>query len=223
MKRILPVALLPALLAVSCIAGFDKTVSDFTKGPLPFRLEARSIEVPAEFLSTAGGGCEVASIGCQDTPCPAETTLCSALGVCLLEPRAVLSQEVDISYAYAPGSVRVDSVQIHGLEGSIVASDLNFDLEEVRILWAPVEAPWGADAVLIGTAGPAQAGASPGAVQIVVDEAGMSALEGWLETEPTFRIFVEFVAVLDPGHPCPEGVLDLDLSMSFRLVGEPLA
>ena len=222
MKRILPVVPISALLAVSCIAGFDRTVSDFTQGPLPFRLEAGSMEVPAEFLSNGGGACEIANIGCQDSPCPAETTQCSALGVCLLEPRAVLSREVDIGYAYDPGSVRVDSVGIRGLDGVVTASDLNFDLEAVRILWAPVEAPWGGDARIIGTAGSIAAGAPPGSVQIVTDADGLSGLQGWLETEPTFRIFVEFVAVLDPGHPCPEGALDLDLSISFRLVGEPL-
>ncbi len=222
MKRSYPILLLPVILTVSCLADFDKTIREFTEGPIRFRLEAASLEVPPGFLNTDSGGCEVASIGCGDAPCPEETTICSVEGVCLLEPRTVLSEVVDIGYAYDPGSVRVDSVRVQDPVAFVQASDLNFDIEAVTILWAPVEAPWGAEARPIGTAGPLIAGQPPGVLHVVPDDQGKASLEDWLVQKSSFRVFVELVALLDPGHPCPDGSLDLDIELSFRLTGEPL-
>jgi hypothetical protein len=208
------------IVLVSCMAGFDRHIVDFTEGPLVFRLDSDALEVPAGLLLTRDGACTVADVGCTDPACPAAATSCGDTGSCLVRPVATLYQAVDVDHAYGGELLRVDSVRLEQLDASVAASTLTVPVDRILVLWAPATAPRG-DAALLATLGAVEPGRAAGPLDPAIDEAGLEGLEEHLRSYSRFQIFVEFETTLVPGGPCPDGELEIGLSMNFVLVAEP--
>jgi hypothetical protein len=195
------------VLLTSCVATFDRHRVNFTEGPLAFHFEAEGFELPPGALVEDPGACHVAELDCLEPPCS-------------LQPRAVLSADVDVDHAYSEELLRIDTVSLEELVATLTAGDLNVTIEQLRILWAPSTSTL-ADASELAVMGPVEPGSPAGSLAPVINSQGMDALEAYLVDDPGFRLFVELGSSLEPHSPCPEGDLDLELLLRFRLTGEP--
>lgn len=204
----------------SCLADFDRTLWDFTEGPVQFHLDASGMEVPEALMDDSTGHCVIAEVACADEACDLDTALCNLDDVCQPRVQALLSQVVDMSDAYAPEQTRVESVALTDLSAVLVASSIDFPIEDVRIRWAPQEAPQ-AEATDVAVLGPVEPGGSNRALELTLMGEGVRSLESHLVHYEGFRIFIDFTTSLDPGDSCPEGALDLELSFRFLMTGEP--
>jgi hypothetical protein len=210
-----------ALSLGSCLADFDRTYWDFTEGPIDFHLDARQLELPESLLDDSSGTCEVARVDCADGACELADSACNLDNVCIPELSAVLSQPVDMHTAYTQGNSRLAAVSIEEISAELIASDLNTALSEVRVLWAPLEAPQ-SEARLLATIEAIEPSANPGDLEPLPVDEGVRSLESHLVTYGGFRLFLVFVAVAEPGASCPAGALDMELSMRLLLTGEPI-
>jgi hypothetical protein len=201
------------------MADFDRHRVDFTEGPLVFRLDADALSVPSEFVAMDPGACHLAELSCEDPMCAGESVRCGEDGVCILEPTTILMREVEMGYAYEQDLLRVESVLLEDLSVALTATDLNTRVERGRILWAPALAT-AHEATELVVIGPFVPGQSPGWLEIQTSSRGRAALEDHLRTYPGFRLFVEFQTELVPGAPCPDGDLEIEVSMRFLLTGE---
>jgi len=208
-------------LLASCLAGFDSKVYDFTEGPNVFVLDSGDLGVPEDMMLTDGGSCALASVECADPLCPEETGGCDIDGLCRIVSHVVLDDVIDTSDAYSASSLRVQQVDVQAIDLALEANDLAVDIAEMRLSWAPSESVFRKTLPLTGSLGIGPDD-EPGPLDVTVDPDGVRALEEHLQDEPGFRVFVEFETSLEPGAPCPEGSLDLELSMRFVVTGEPV-
>ena len=195
------------VLLTSCMADFDRHRVDFTEGPLAFHFEAEGLELPPGALVEDPGACRVAELDCLEPPCS-------------LQPTAVLWADVDVDHAYSEELLRIDSVSLEELAAILTARDLNVWIEQLRILWAPSTSTI-LDARELAVVGPIEPDRVTGSLDPVLSQEGMDGLESHLVDDSRFRVFVELTSSLEPGSPCPEGDLDLELLLRFLLTGEP--
>jgi hypothetical protein len=209
-----------AAVAGSCLADFDRHRVNFTEGPLTFRFDEDVMDLPADLLAGLPGACEVAQVGCLEPAC-AGGGICSEDGTCIFRRSTLLSTDVSVDDAYAGEPLRIDSVTVKDVTATLKATSFNLDVDEVRILWAPFSAG-PADAREIARIGPLPAGLMAGPLTPVPDVQGLDALEAYLVEYTSFQLFLEFVTTLEPRGPCPEGDLEMELSLHFLLTGEPM-
>jgi len=199
----------------------DRHQVDFTEGPLEFRLTAGAIEIPPELLDPSSGVCQLAILDCTDPSCPGSSMGCTEGDPCLVRIETTLAREVNLDYAYDDESLRVDSVRLEEISASVMAATLDAPVEQVRILWAPLVGTSGS-AQELAVLGPIAPGQSASPLEPGIDGQGLAGLESHLVTYRGFTMFVTFVTALEPGSVCPEGDLDLEISLRFLLTGEPL-
>ncbi|MBW2262824.1 MAG: hypothetical protein JRG91_12685 [Deltaproteobacteria bacterium] len=195
------------VLLTSCMADFDRHRVNFTEGPLAFHFEAEGFELPPGVLVEDPGACRVAELDCLEPPCS-------------LQPQALLWADVDVDHAYSEELLRIDSVSLEELAAVLTAGDLNVRIDQLRILWAP-STTMILDANELALMGPIEPDRMTGSLAPVMNQEGMDGLESHLVDDSRFRVFVELTSSLDPGSPCPEGDLDMELLLRFQLTGEP--
>ncbi len=214
-------ACVSALVLGSCLAQFDRTLFDFTEGPIAFRLEADDIDVPPELVDESTGECRVARLSCSDPACDLEAAACNVDDECVAVREAVLFEVVSTADDYLAEVTRVAWVLLEQVSVRIAASSVNVPISSLRVRWAPVEAPMTA-AVDLAAIGRIEPGTGPRELEVQVIESGAQDLQSHLVSFDDFRLFVVIEMGLEPGSTCPRGVMDMEVSLRFLLTTETI-
>jgi hypothetical protein len=206
----------------SCLADFDRTVWDFTEGPITFHLDASQLAPPAPLQDLSSGQCRVAAVGCTQDTCVAAEAACNAEDMCAPRPSVTLSEEVSLDDAHARDDVRIDSVDLEELSAVLTGTDLDVAVEPIVVSWAPAEAPE-SESSMLAVLPAVDPHSAAGGLEPEMDGGGVAGLQDHLTRDDRFRLFVGFTAELSPGAPCPAGGMDMELSLRFRLTGEQRA